>query len=214
MGSQNCTLKCCESFTNEIENDYSSCMFNNDCIVLPPINVTCPTAQLTKSVMTNSSLHDLHGEWWLHYGYNALWDCYPCHHIHSMYIINDTTWAYTFSYEVYLVNGSLEYYEETLMLPYSDEVGVPINFTYDYLGSPHEESWYILSSSVDRYVVLGACSFISTWTNVASIVWVRPNVTLTQMELDDISDLYGVNLGWEFPKQFCEPQHGESCPTK
>ena len=92
------------------------------------------------------------------------------------------------------------------MLPYSQKVGIPIHFTYEYYGSPHTETWYILSAT-QRYVILAECSFISTWTNVGSIVWVRPKISLTKAEMSEIADVYQQSVGWTFPDQFCKVQH-------
>ena len=210
--AQNCTMKCSATYEDNITDTYMACMFNNNCIEMPPINVTCPVKQLTESVEFNASLADLTGQWWQQYGYNALWDCYPCQHIQSMYIYNNTEWSYKWGYEVYLINGSLQSYQETWYLPYTpSKYGVPINLTYYYYGTPHNETWYILQAT-ERYVVLIDCSYISTWTNVGSPLWVRPNVTLTNDEMNDISDVYEKVMGWKFPQEFCKTQHGDTCP--
>jgi len=46
------------------------------------------------------------------------------------------------------------------------------------MGTTHNETWYILKAT-DRYVALVDCSYMSGWTNVGSILWVRPNLILT-----------------------------------
>lgn len=66
------------------------------------------------------------------------------------------------------------------------------------MGSLHNETWYILKAT-KRYVVLVDCSYMNSWTNVGSIVWVRPEVVLTDDELAEISTVYNKKLGWNFP---------------
>ena len=209
--AQNCTLKCSASYEDNISDAYMACLFKYDCIDFPPINVSCPVSDLASHLDPNASIGTLAGEWWQQYGYNPLWDCYPCQHIHSMKPINSTNWNYTYSYEIYLVNNTLDYMEQNWILP-NNSLGTIINITYEYIGTPHNESWYILTHKENRYVVLVDCSYISTWTNVGSIVWTRPNVELTNDELNDISNVYNKALGWQFPKQFCQTQHGSTCP--
>jgi len=46
------------------------------------------------------------------------------------------------------------------------------------------------------------------WTNVGSILWVRPELTLTGSEMEDIKVVYKNKLNWNFPEQFCKDQHG------
>jgi len=210
--AQNCTTKCGITYMDDTTQDYMTCLMAHDCITFPSINVTCPVDKLTASVAPNASLATLTGEWWQQWGYNALWDCYPCQHIHSMQKKNDSTWAYTYSYDVFLVNGSLKYYGQTWMLP-DNEPGTPALIEYNYMGTLHNETWYILDSKPDRYVVLVDCSYMFSWTNVGSILWVRPNVVLTQAEMDDIAAVYKKVMGWNFPEDFCPTQHGPSCPT-
>ena len=110
---QNCTMKCSASYQNNVTNTYMACLFKYNCIDFPPINVTCPVYNLTRHLDKNTSIATLEGEWWQHYGYNALWDCYPCQHIHSMKQINVTNWNYTYSYEIYTVNNSLDYLQQS-----------------------------------------------------------------------------------------------------
>lgn len=206
--AQNCTMKCAASFENNVTDNFMACMFEHNCITFPPINISCPS-NVSLSIQKNSSIANLEGEWWQHYGYNQLWDCYPCQHIHNMYQINSTNWSYDYSYEVYMVNNSLKYYEQIWILPNTIKGNV-ININYIYMGTPHNESWYILQAT-NRYVALVVCSYISTWTNVGSIVWVRPNIELTNTELNQLSNVYYHALGWKFPQQFCMTQHGSSC---
>lgn len=205
---QNCTLKCSASYENAVTDAFNECMFKNKCISLPSNNVQCPTG-LSQHIQPNSSLHSLSGEWWQHYGYNPLWDCYPCQHIHSMDLVNDTVWDYTYSSEIYLVNNSLEYNLQTLPLPNAPK-GEEIQIEYDYVGNPMKETWFILEAT-ERYVVVAVCSYISTWTNVDSPIWVKPNVTLTAAEIKDITVVYKRALGWQFPNDFCKLPYESSC---
>ena len=52
--------------------------------------------------------------------------------------INETTWSYIWSYEVFKVDGSLKLLGDNWPLP-DAPVGQPIPFTYEYLGTSHEE---------------------------------------------------------------------------
>lgn len=208
--AQNCTTKCGVTYMDETTNNYMSCMMEHNCITFPPINVTCPVDLLTRNIQPTASLATLTGEWWQHWGKNELWDCYPCQHIHSMYEEGNKTWAYTYSYELFLVNGSLQYFQQTWQLP-DNAPGTPAPITYTYMGTLHNETWYILDST-DRYVVLVDCSYMFAWTNVGSIVWVRPHVELTDAELSAISAAYA-RIGWNFPADFCKDRHGDACYT-
>lgn len=78
------------------------------------------------------------------------------------------------------------------------------------MGSTHNETWYILKST-ERYVVLVDCSYMSGWTNVGSILWVRPHIELTDQEMSDIGVVYQKKLGWNFPGDFCKDKHESQC---
>ena len=81
------------------------------------------------------------------------------------------------------------------------------------MGSTHNETWYILKTN-ENYVVLVDCSYMSGWTNVGSILWVRPGVTLTEHELNGLGRMYKKKTGWNFPKDFCVDRHGdENCDS-
>ena len=123
-------------------------------------------------------------------------------------------WAYSYSYDLFLEEGT-KYFGQTWQLP-NVEKGKPIDIYYNYMGSTHNETWYILKAT-DRYVVLSYCSYMSGWTNVGSIIWVRPELTLNGEELAEITKVYKEKLDWNFPEEFCEDRHGDAnCdgPTK
>lgn len=209
--AQNCTTKCGVTYEDDIIDDYMTCMMSHKCISFPPIDVQCPQG-LEEFIQPDASLDSLKGEWWQHYGHNALWDCYPCQHIHSMDLQNETDWAYTYSYELFTVGEDLKYFQQTWQLP-NPPAGEVANITYEYLGTLHNESWYILEAT-ERYVVLVDCSYMFTWTNVGTIVWVRPELVLTEAELASIAAVYKKALGWNFPQDFCYDRHGdEDCPS-
>lgn len=208
--AQNCTTKCGVTYENEIIDEYMTCVMSHKCITFPPIDVQCPQG-LDQFIDPTASLTSMKGEWWQHYGHNLLWDCYPCQHIHSMEP-NADGWAYTYSYELFTVDDELKYFGQTWQLP-NNEPGKVANITYEYLGTLHNESWYLLQAVPDRYILLVDCSYMFTWTNVGSIVWVRPNVVLTPTEITTIAAVYKKALGWNFPDDFCPDQHGPSCPT-
>jgi len=51
---------------------------------------------------------------------------------------------------------------------------------------------------------------MSGWTNVGTILWVRPEVVLTDDEMKDIAAVYKAKLGWNFPEDFCADTHGKT----
>lgn len=73
------------------------------------------------------SLASLGGEWWQPWGKNALWDRYPCQHIHSNgpQPGNASMYDYTWSYDVFYVNGSLKLLGSTWPIPLAP-AGEPI----------------------------------------------------------------------------------------
>jgi hypothetical protein len=218
---QNCTTKCALTYESPAGDAFTNCAMLNDCISFPPIDVTCPKPEVDPTL----SLADLSGEWWQQWGKNALWDCYPCQHIHDMKLVNDSQfceqtvgpngpvqapcWSYTYSYDLYTETGT-QYFQQTWQLPHVDR-GRPVDIFYEYMGSTHNETWYLLKAT-DRYLVLVDCSYMMTWTNVGSILWVRPEVVLTDKEMADIAVVYKEKLGWSFPEEFCNDRHGrDSC---
>lgn len=52
---------------------------------------------------------------------------------------------------------------------------------------------------------------MSGWTNVGSIVWVRPEHVLTDTEKEEIKDVYKRKLNWNFPEDFCLDKHESQC---
>ena len=90
---QNCTTKCALTYESEAMDNLMACAMTYNCITFAPIDVTCPVAALEAAVEPGSSLASLDGEWWQHYGKNALWDCYPCQHIHGMSLVDDADWC-------------------------------------------------------------------------------------------------------------------------
>lgn len=189
------------------------------CVSFPSIPSKCPFPE----VDPESSLASLSGEWWQHRGKNALWDCYDCQHIHAMHLVNDSEWcaqtkgrhggvvqapcwSYSYSYDLYVEGGGTKYFGQTWQLPGNVPKGEPIEIYYDYMGSYHNYTWYILQAS-DRYVLLVDCSYMMSWVNVGSIVWVRPNVILTDAENAAIAQVYKDKLGWDY-SEFCYDTHG------
>ena len=53
---------------------------------------------------------------------------------------------------------------------------------------------------------------MSGWTNVGSILWVRPEHVLTEEETTEIAAVYKQKMGWNFPEDFCKDHHDkEQC---
>jgi len=221
---QNCTTKCALTYESPAGDALLGCAMTNNCITFAPLNTTCPKPDVDPT----SSLEDLSGEWWQQYGKNPLWDCYQCQHIHSMSVVNNATWcaqtvgpggpvqspcfSYTYSYDLY-TETSTKYFQQTWQLPGNVPKGNPIGIYYLYMGSTHNETWYILKKA-PRYVVLVDCSYMGGWTNVGSILWVRPNVTLSASEMAEIKTVYHERMGWNFPDDFCKDQHGHGNCTE
>jgi len=105
---------------------------------------------------------------------------------------------YQYSYDLFTETDTL-YFGQTWGLPGNIPKGEPIPITYIYQGSAHNETWYILKAT-ERYLLLTDCSYMNGWTNVGSIVWVRPEVVLTQPELAEIKQVYKKKLNWDFPE--------------
>ena len=93
LSYQNCTTKCALTYESKAMDELMACAMTANCIEFAPIDVTCPVAELTAAIEPGSSLASLKGEWWQHYGKNALWDCYPCQHIHEMKLVDDADWC-------------------------------------------------------------------------------------------------------------------------
>lgn len=107
-------------------------------------------------------------------------------------------WNYEYSYDLFTETGT-QYFTQIWELPGTIEKGQPIPIKYTYQGSTHNETWYILKAT-ERYVVLVDCSYMNGWTNVGSILWVRPQVVLTETEMSDIAKVYKKKLNWNFPE--------------
>jgi len=219
---QNCTTTCAISHSSPAGDAFLGCAMEAGCVEFPPIPGSCPYKK--EHVQPNSSLASLSGEFWQHRGKNALWDCYPCQHIHSMFQSNDSDfcaqtvfpekgpvqapcWAYTYSYDLYMTDGTTKAFGQTWQLPGDVPNGEPIDLYYQYLGSWHNETWFIFQAT-DNYVLLGDCSYMMSWTNVGSIVWVRPGHVLTDAENAAIGRLYMDYFGWDYA-DFCYDTHGE-----
>jgi hypothetical protein len=143
---QNCTTICALSYESPAGDAFLACAMTNACITFPPIPGECPMPKVKKGL----SLANLEGEWWQHRGKNALWDCYPCQHIHSMFLVNDTDWCgrtvspvggpvqapcwnYSYSYDLYVTDGT-KYFGQSWQLPGNIEEGNQIDIYYEYMG--------------------------------------------------------------------------------
>ena len=49
---------------------------------------------------------------------------------------------------------------------------------------------------------------MSGWTNVGSIVWVKPEHELVADETEKIADVYMSKLGWDYSTDLCFDTHG------
>ncbi|CAE8583535.1 unnamed protein product [Polarella glacialis] len=220
---QNCTTTCAFTYETEAGNAFLACAMANSCVEFPPIPGSCPYKQ--EHIKPGSSLAAGSGEWWQQRGKNALWDCYDCQHIHEMKLVNDSDfcaktvapggvvespcWSYTYSHDLYLATGGTRTFEQTLQLPADTPEGERIDIYYSYMGSWHNESWFILDST-DTYWILGDCSYMQDWVIYGSILWVRPGHTLTATENAGIAKTYKEKLGWEFD-DFCHDRHEGTC---
>jgi len=55
---------------------------------------------------------------------------------------------------------------------------------------------------------------MSGWTNVGSILWVRPEHVLTETETAEITKVYKERMGWNFPEDFCKDHHDKEMCTE
>ena len=136
-------------------------------------------------------------------------------------------WKYTYSYDLYTVDKKhpLKYFQQTWQLPgpFGEKgrgegrdsrymTGKVIDINYAYMGSAHNETWYILSYKRDAWVVLVDCSYMGGWTNVGSILWARPGYELDKDDEEKIATVDREKMGWSFPDQFCKNRSGpEQC---
>jgi len=217
---QNCTTTCAVSHESEAGDAFLACAMNNFCVDFPPIPGHCPYKP--EHIKKGSSLASAQGEWWQQRGKNALWDCYDCQHVHSMYMSNDTDfcaktifpekgpvkapcWAYTYSYDLYLTSGGTKTFQQTWQLPGDIPDGERIDIYYNYMGSWHNESWFILEAT-DNYWILGDCSYMMDWIDVGSILWVRPGYVLSDAENAHIKSVYKNTVGFDYDT-FCYDKH-------
>jgi len=217
---QNCTTTCAVTYESEAGDAFLACAMNNNCVNFPAIPGSCPYKK--EHIQADASLASLTGEWWQQRGKNALWDCYDCQHIHSMFSTNNASfcaettspagtvqapcWSYTYSYDLYLTTGGTKTFEQTWQLPSTTPKGEQIDIYYNYMGSWHNESWFILQAT-DNYVLLGDCSYMMDWIDVGSIVWVRPGHKLSDGENAAIKEQYKAKMGWDY-EGFCSTKHG------
>lgn len=224
---QNCTTTCAVTYESKAGDAFLSCAMDNYCVTFPPIPEppAVPFCPYTKAmVQQDTTLASLTGEWWQHRGKNALWDCYNCQHIHNMQSVDDAAWCakttspvggavkapcmnYSYSYDLYHTDGTTAYFGQTWQLPADSGAGNPIDIYYNYMGSWHNETWYLLQAT-DNYVLLGDCSYMMDWIDVGSIVWVRPGYVLSDDDNAVIKSVYFDKLGWNYD-DFCYDVHGE-----
>jgi len=225
---QNCTTICALTYESPAGDEFLACAMDNHCVSFPPIPGECPMPEIRPDL----SLATMEGEWWQHRGKNALWDCYPCQHVHSMFLVDDDEWCgqtnspaggpvqapcwnYTYSYDLFVEddgsNGGTKYFGQSWQLPGNIPEGEQIDIYYNYMGSYHNETWFLLDAVEDKYILLVDCSYMDTWIDVGSIVWVRPGVVLSDEDNANIAAVYMDKLGWDYG-DFCYDTHGEgSC---
>jgi len=217
---QNCTTTCALTYDSPAGEGFLKCAMDNNCIGFPAIPGSCPYRK--EHIQSDASLASLSGEFWQERGYNALWDCYPCQHIHEMKMVNDKDWcaktvgpdgpvqapcwSYSYSYDLYIEGDKTKYFGQTWQLPGNIPKGEPIEIYYTYMGSTHNETWYIFKAT-DNYVLLGDRPFIKNRVNVGSIVWVRPGHELTDAENKEIKAVYKDKLNIDYDG-FCYDTHG------
>merc|ERR1719266_667575 len=133
-----------------------------------------------------------------------------------MFLVNDTEWCaktvgphgpvqapcwnYTYSYDLFLENGSTKYFGQSWQLP-NPAQGIPIEIYYTYMGTLHNETWYTFQAT-ENYTLIGVCSYMMSWVDVGSIVWVRPGHDLTDAENSAIAKLYKDKFNFSYAN-FC-----------
>lgn len=221
---QNCTQKCTVTYESKASDDFIGCAMQHDCLKLPPIPGYCPWKK--EDIAPGTTLATISGEWWQERGLNPVYDCFPCQHIHSNVLVHDSAWCaktvspvtgpvkapcwnYTYSYDVFKTDNTLKYYEQSWQLPSDTPPGNPIDIFYTYQGTTHNETWYPVAAT-EKYAIIAFCSYIMSWINVGSIVWVRPGHELTHSERSDIQALYKDKFNISY-HTFCNVRHGDTC---
>jgi len=228
----NCTTKCAFTYQSKPAQNFMSCAQQHKCMSFAPINVTCPVPKSKP----NTGLEVFVGhKWRQEYGWNKLFDAYPCQQIHNVSLSNNATfcsqqlrpdgtsieapcWHYDYSYDVFTETG-LYHQRQVWQLPGNVPKGDPVEIFYTYAGSLHNETWWIIDAN-DRYVLLFDCSKMSGWTLSGSIVWVNAAIgKLTPDDLKAIGASYAAagfpestgGQGWSFPNDFLQDRWATGC---
>lgn len=211
LGFVNCTTKCAFTYQSDNTQDMMACTMEHQCLTFAEIDVTCPVPK----IKAGTGLHVFEGRTWRQeYGWNKLFDAYPCQIIHNTSLSHNASfcaqqkrpdgtsieapcWHYDYSYDVFTETG-LFHERQVWQLPGDVPDGNPIEIYYTYAGSLHNETWYIVDAN-DRYVLLFDCSRMSGWTLSGSIVWV--NTEIGALTADDKTAIAAAYAGAGFPEE-------------
>jgi hypothetical protein len=110
---------------------------------------------------------------------------------------------------VFKVDNTTKNYKQSWQLPSDTPPGKPIEIFYNYQGTTHNETWFPVAAT-EKYSIIAFCSYIMSWINVGSIVWVRPGHELTESENSEIRTLYKNKFNTSYD-DFCYVRHGDKC---
>jgi len=228
----NCTTKCAFTYQSKPGQEFMKCAQQRQCMTFAPINVTCPVPKMK----ADTGLEVFAGhQWRQEWGWNRLFDAYPCQQIHNVSLSNNATfcsqqvrpdgtsikapcWHYDYSYDVFTETG-LFHQRQVWQLPGNVPKGSPVEIFYTYAGSIHNETWTIIDAN-DRYVLLFDCSRMSGWTLAGSIIWVNAAIgKLTDDDMKAIGVAYAAagfpestgDQGWSFPNDFLQDRWETGC---
>jgi len=199
---QNCTNTCAFSYRDPAYLKFMTCVGDNQCLDFPPIPSQCK-APGNISILKQLSTADLSGSWGAVGGRHPVYDCYPCQHL-SFEQLNDTTWKYLPTYQVYLANGSLATMNEFYYIPNS-QPGSPISFVYHDTGLYHNETWYLVDGAEDgSYILQYYCGNTLEWYYDGFLILSR-NETLSLTIMSTVMDTIKRATGLD-TSTFCAPQ--------
>ena len=206
---QNCTNKCTFSYDSPAYEKFMNCLGTHKCMHLPPIPNTCKGPN-NITILKQVDISELNGAWWVMRGHHLVYDCYPCQR-NVFKPFNSTAMIYNPMYQVYLVNESLAFINQSgfLMTKSTPQAGYPIIF--DDAGFDNFETWWIIDKAADNsYYLIYYCGSVLQWYFEGAIIY-SATPSLSDSAIPAITDSYKKATGLDF-NTFCSPAVGSQCP--
>lgn len=204
---QNCTEKCALTYDSKEYDSFMTCITDNKCMSFPPIPNTCRGKNVHP--VKSLSVKDIQGEWWALRGYHPVYDCFPCQHL-SFEPMSMNTWNYTTRYQAYLIDGSLKFVIQHMVMPNSPP-GTNITFVYHDKGVETTQIWWLIDKADDgSYVLMYYCGYALQWNYEGALVLAQ-NRTLSEDVYANIRATYQKTVGLDF-NSFCDINTSTSCP--